>query len=86
LEECIEGMVVKTWSSRPVALTIVEVLEKKGPMTDAELFDALKDAHEDLGFGALNQTLMRLEVEGKVYVSWLTKGKRRVELVKRKET
>jgi len=79
-------MVVKTWTPRPLTLTIVEVLEKKGPMTDAELFDLLKETHEDLGFGMLNQTLMRMEVEGMVYVSWLTKGKRRVELVKRRET
>jgi len=79
-------MVVKTWTPRPLELTIVEVLEKKGPMTDAELFGVLKESHEDLGFGMLNQTLMRMEVEGRVYVSWLTKGKRRVELVKRRET
>jgi len=79
-------MAVKTWKSRPLDLTIVEALEKKGPMTDAELLDLLKETHEDLGFGMLNQTLMKMEVEGKVYVSSLTKGKRRVELVKRRET
>jgi len=79
-------MAVKTWKPRPLDLTIVEVLEKKGPMTDTELLDLLKDIHEDLGFGMLNQTLMRMEVEGKIYVSSLTRGKRRVELVKRKET
>jgi len=66
-------------------LTIVEILEKKGAMTDDELFDLLREDHEDLGFGALNKTLMKMEVQGKVYVSSLTKGKRRVELVKRKE-
>jgi len=79
-------MTVKTWKPHPLDLTIVEVLEKKGPMTDAELLDLLKETHEDLGFGVLNQTLMRMEVEGKVYVSSLTRGKRRVELVKRRET
>lgn len=79
-------MTVKTWKSRPLDLTIVEALEKKGPMTDAELLDLLKETHEDLGFGTLNQTLMKMEVEGKVYVSSLTKGKRRVELMKRRET
>jgi len=78
-------LAVKTWKPHPLDLTIVEVLEKKGAMTDGELFDLLKEAHEDLGFGALNQTLMRMEVEGKIMVSSLTKGKRRVELVKRKE-
>ncbi len=80
------NMVVKTWSSKPVALTVVEVLEKKGAMNDSELFDLVQESHEDLGFGAFNQTLMKMEVEGKVYVSWLTKGKRRVELVQRRET
>jgi len=66
-------------------LTIVEILEKKGAMTDEELFDLLRETHEDLGFGTLNKTLMKMEATGKVYVSSLTKGKRRVELVKRKE-
>jgi len=77
---------VKVWKPHPLDLTIVEVLEKKGPMTDAELFNLLRETHEDLGFGMLNRTLMRMEIEGKVYVSWLTRGKRRVELVKRRET
>ena len=66
-------------------LTIVEVLEKKGAMTDTELFDLLREKHEKLGFGHFNQTLMKMEVAGLVYVSSLTKGKRRVELVKCKE-
>jgi len=79
-------MAVKIWKSRPLDLAIIEVLEKKGPMTDGELLDFLKEMHEDVGFGMLNQTLMRMEVEGKVYVSSLTKGKRRVELLKRRET
>ncbi len=67
-------------------LTIVEILDKKGAMTDDELFDQLRETHEELGFGALNKTLMKMEVQGKIYVSSLTKGKRRVELVKRKES
>jgi hypothetical protein len=67
-------------------LTIYETLDKKGAMTDEELFDLLKVTHEDLGFGMLNRTLMKMEVEGKIYVSALTKGKRRVELVKRRES
>jgi len=78
-------MAEKTWKSRPLDLTIVETLEKKGPMTDTELLDILKETYSDLGFGMLNQTLLKMEVLGKVYVSSLTKGKRRVELVKRRE-
>ena len=79
-------MAEKTWKSRPLDLSIVETLEKKGPMTDTELLDLLKETYSDLGFGMLNQTLLKMEVCGKVYVSSLTKGKRRVELVKRRET
>jgi len=79
-------LAVKTWRPHPLDLTILEVLEKKGAMTDEELFNLLKETHDDLGFGMLNKTLMKMEVEGKVYVSALTKGKRRVELVKRRES
>jgi len=78
-------MADKTWKSRPLDLSIVETLEKKGPMTDTELLDLLKEDYSDLGFGMLNQILLKMEVSGKVYVSSLTKGKRRVELVKRRE-
>ena len=78
-------MAARTWYPHPLDLTIVEILAKKGAMTDEELINMLKETHEDLGFGALNRILMKLEVQGIVYVSSLTKGKRRVELVKRKE-
>jgi Fe2+ or Zn2+ uptake regulation protein len=78
-------MAVKTWKPHPLDLTIIEILEKKGAMTDEELFDLLKATQDQLGFGTVNQTLLKLEVQGKIYVSSLTKGKRRVELMKRKE-
>jgi hypothetical protein len=81
----VTDLAIRTWRPHPLDLTIVEVLEKKGAMGDEELFDLLKEKHEDLGFGALNKTLMKMEVEGKIYVSALTKGKRRVELAKRRE-
>jgi Fe2+ or Zn2+ uptake regulation protein len=85
MTKCVVCLAAKTWYPHPLDLTIVEILEKKGAMTDDELFDVLKETHEDLGFGALNKTLMKMEVQGMIYVSSLTKGKRRVELVKRKE-
>jgi hypothetical protein len=64
----------------------VETLEKKGPLTDVELYDLIKETHGEAGFGDLNKTLMRLEIQGKVYVSTFTKGKRRVELIAAKES
>jgi Fe2+ or Zn2+ uptake regulation protein len=78
-------MSVKTWKPHPLYTTIVETLEKKGPLTDVELYDLLKESYEGIGFGDLNKTLMRLETAGKIYVSTFTKAKRRVELVERKE-
>ena len=74
-------MTMKTWKSHPLYTQIQEFLERKGPMTDAELYDLVKGTHEGVGFGELNKTLMRMEIEGTIYVSTRSKGKRRVELV-----
>lgn len=78
-------MTVKTWKPHPLYTAIVEILERKGPLNDAELFDLVKQDYEEIGFADLNKTLLKLEVEGRIYVSTLTKGKRRVELRKPKE-
>jgi hypothetical protein len=72
---------LKTWKAHPVYTQIKEFLERKGPMTDAELFDMVKATNEDVGFSEFNKTLMRMEIEGTIYVAERTKGKRRVELV-----
>ena len=72
---------IKTWNSHPLYTQIKEFLERKGPMTDVELFDLLKGTHECIGFSELNKTLMRMEIEGIIYVATRTKGKRSVELV-----
>ena len=79
-------MSTKTWKSHPLYTTIVEILERKGPLTDVEIFELIKGSHGEAGFGDLNKTLMQLEIRGKVYVSTSTKGKRRVELIETKES
>ena len=76
-------MSIKTWKPHPIDLAIVESLERKGALTDIELFDLLRDRYGSVGFGSFNRVLMRLEIEGRVHVSSLIKGKRRVELVKK---
>jgi hypothetical protein len=76
----------KTWKPHPLHTTMVEILERKGPMTDVELYDLIKETHGESGFGDLNKTLMRLEIQGILYVSTFTKGKRRVELIEAKES
>jgi len=77
-------MAVKTWRSHPLDAAIVETLERKGPLTDEELYDVLKEGYEDVGFGSFNKALMKMEIEGKIYVSTLARGKRRVELIAKK--
>lgn len=74
-------MSIKTWMPHPLYIAIVELLGKRGPLTDVELHNLLKESYEDISFGNLNQTLMRMEIGGKIHVFTITKGKRRVELL-----
>jgi hypothetical protein len=69
----------KTWKIHPVDSFILEVLSKKGAMTDSDLLEIVSEEFKDIGLADFNRLLMNLEIEGKVYVSNLTKGKRRVE-------
>jgi len=78
-------MTSKTWPPLPIPTLIVELLQRKGPTTDAELYDLIKEIQGDIGFNLLNKELMRLEIEGVIHVSALARGKRRVELRKTKE-
>lgn len=59
---------------------MLEVIGRKGPLTDDELLRELKNGREDLSFRELNRILMKLEVNGLIRVSRQMKGKRRVEL------
>jgi hypothetical protein len=59
----------------------MELLTKKGAMTDADLFEALTEHFEDLGLKDFNELLMRLEVSGKIRASSTARGKRRIEPV-----
>jgi hypothetical protein len=72
---------IKTWKTHPVYFVALEYLAKKGDMSDEDLFGELKEQFEDLGYKDLNDLLLKLEVTGKVRVSSMSRGKRRVELV-----
>ena len=50
-------------------------------MTDTELFEVLTEEFKDLGFKDFNELLMRLEISGKIRLTSMVRGKRRVELV-----
>jgi hypothetical protein len=73
----------KVWGPIPPQLAIVEVLEKKGAITDTELLKAVEEIYGEMSFRELNAQLLKLEVIGVLRVSRLMKGKRRVELVQR---
>ncbi len=62
---------------------IVEVLEKKGPLTDIDLLKELKSSFGEVSFRELNTNLMRLEIRGVLRVFRLMKGKRQVELARK---
>ena len=74
-------MPARTWKTHPAYFVLLEVLAKKGAMTDTELFDALSDDFEDIGFKDFNELLMRLEIGGKIRTSSMARGKRRIEIV-----
>jgi hypothetical protein len=73
----------KVWSPRPLELSVVEVLEKKGALNDVELLKELKANFGEVSFREMNTTLMKMELGGIVWVSRLMKGKRQVELTKK---
>ena len=74
-------MPIKTWKTHPAYFFLLEILEKKGALTDAELFDELSEEFKDLGFKDFNELLMRLEISGRIHTASMVRGKRRIELV-----
>jgi DNA-binding PadR family transcriptional regulator len=71
----------RVWGPKPLQLSVLDVISRKGPLTDDELLREIRNGKEDLSFRELNGILMKLEVNGVVRVSRQMKGKRRVELV-----
>lgn len=71
----------KVWGPRPLNLAVVEVLQRRGPLADTDLLDEVKESYGELSFRELNKVLLKLELNGIVWVTRLMKGKRRVELV-----
>ena len=74
-------MPIKTWKIHPAHYILLEILKKKGAVTDAELFEALNEEFKDLGFKDFKELLMRLEIAGRIRTTSMVRGKRRIELV-----
>lgn len=71
----------KMWDPIPLHTAIIEILAKKGNLTDAELLKELDSKYNGLSARDLNRTLLKLEIRGVIRVSRLMKNKKMVELV-----
>jgi hypothetical protein len=63
-----------------------EKIMQAGTITDTDLSNALAKDGITLADSDFNKTLMDLEIFGLVRVSWVTKDKRRIELVANSNT
>jgi hypothetical protein len=70
----------------PVRNLVYEKIRQAGTMTDSDLMNALQKEGLTLADSDFNKTLMDLEIYGLVRVSWITKDKRRIELVSEPDT
>jgi arginine repressor len=65
----------------PIRNTVLEKIKEVGNLSDNELLSNLEKDGVQITGADLNKTLLDLEIFGLVRVSWLTKDKRRIELV-----
>ncbi len=71
-----------TWRNLPLYYAIVEELERRGGSAkDVDLYKALRSKF-DITFAEFLRELMRLEMQGVVYVSVLKENLRNVELLR----
>lgn len=65
----------------PLRNIILEKIKEVGNLSDNELLSNLEKEGVQITTADLNKTLLDLEIFGLVRVSWVTKDKRRIELV-----
>lgn len=65
----------------PLRNLMYEKIRQAGTLTDADLMNALSKDNVTIADAEFNKTLLDLEIYGLVRVSWVTKEKRRIELV-----
>ncbi len=65
----------------PIRNLMYEKIRQAGTLTDADLAKDLTKDGITLAESDFNKTLLDLEIYGLVRVSWMTKDKRRIELV-----
>ncbi|AIF83721.1 hypothetical protein NTE_01660 [Candidatus Nitrososphaera evergladensis SR1] len=65
----------------PLRNLIYEKVRQAGNMTDADLMNALSKEGITIADAEFNKILLDLEIYGLIRVAWITKEKRRIELV-----
>lgn len=71
------------WTPIPLRNIILELLMKhRGVMIDTDLFNNITRHYSDISFNEFNKELMKLEIDGILYVSPITKTRRKVEIIK----
>lgn|GEM_PF-2292948 len=66
----------------PLHVLIVEALSRHGnSMSDEELFEELKAIVKDLSTSDLRRALFKLEIEGVVRVTGVSKNRKHIELI-----
>ena len=65
----------------PLRHLIYEKIKQVGNITDSDLINALSKDSVSLSDADLNRILLDLEIYGLIRVSWVTKDKRRIEII-----
>ena len=67
----------------PLATAVLMAIQKRqGVILDDELIKILSMEFGDVSKTEINQILMELEIRGIVHVSYITKSKRRIEIIR----
>ncbi len=61
----------------------MDALIRKSALTDSELLDILRSRYNYISRSELKKVLMKMEIEGLIILTPLTKDKKRVELIKK---
>ncbi|MEA2070443.1 MAG: hypothetical protein U9O98_04050 [Asgard group archaeon] len=70
------------WKTMPLTSAVLLAIEKRqGVILDDELLNILSLEFGDVSKAEINDVLMELEIRGIVHVSYITKTKRRIELI-----
>ena len=65
----------------PLRNLTYEKIKQVGNITDSDLINALSKDSVSLSDADLNKILLDLEIYGLIRVSWVTKDKRRIEII-----